>query len=69
MLRSHTVRCGHVVIYVLPDGSMRVGLVTSVWKVGSRRKTLMVGPCPLTHCHCFRAVELAQTEDALSRDH
>lgn len=58
------VRSGHVIIYVRQDGTMKTGLVTTVWKAGKKKK-IVVTPCSLTGCHAFRAVELTQNQDLL----
>lgn len=54
------LRPGNVVIFVNTDGSMAVGLVTSIWK-GSTKKKLTVSPCIPENCGGFRAVELKPT--------
>lgn len=50
-----------MVIIVRGDGSMAVGLVTSIWK-GARKKKLSVMPCVPENCFGFRVIELTPTE-------
>lgn len=55
------LRTGHVVIFVCDNGKMEVGLVTSVWKSG-KKKRLVIAPCFLECCHAFRIAQLQPSE-------